>query len=119
MRAAFKKRTGSRRDLEKSIDPKMPVVEAVDGVLTGLKTAGLGPNRDRASSAKRGGGVLTLCRTVRWLNRMPLWEFLTIPRGQRNHGPQTPYRNNAANCWLPPAKTSKVGTSRARTSWRR
>ena len=89
MREALKKRTGSRRDLEKSIDPKMPVVEAVDRVLTGLKTAGFGPEPGSPELRQAQRGVLTLLRTVRRLNRMPFWESLTIPRAPKSWVPKT------------------------------
>lgn len=88
MRAA-RKRTESRRALEKSIDPKMPVVEAVDRVLTSLKTAGLVPEPGSPELCQARRGVLTLLRTVRRLNRMEFWESLKIPRAMKSWVPQT------------------------------
>jgi hypothetical protein len=70
-------------------DPRVPVVETVDIVLTGLKTAGFGPEPGSPELRQASRGVLTLLRTMRRVNRMPFWESLTIPPAQKSCVPET------------------------------
>jgi hypothetical protein len=88
MRAALKK-VRSPRALEQYIDPRVPIVEPVDIVLTSLKTAGFGPEPGSPELRQASRGVLTLLRTMRRVNRMPFWEFLTIPPAQKSWVPET------------------------------
>jgi hypothetical protein len=89
MNKAGQKKRGSTSDLKRHIDPTLPVMEAVDIVLTSLTTAGFGPEPGSRELRHAQGGVLTLLRTVRQLNRMSFWESLTIPRAPRSWVPET------------------------------
>jgi hypothetical protein len=84
MRAALTKKCKTLGELDQYIDPRVPVVEAVDMVLTCLKTAGFGPEPGSSELHRARRGVLTLWSTARRVNRMAFWEALTIPRAPKS-----------------------------------
>jgi hypothetical protein len=89
MRAALKKRTRSSRALERYIDPTVPVTESVGIVLTSLRAAGFGPEPESPELRHARRGVLALLRTARWLNGLPFWESVTIPRAPKSWAPES------------------------------
>jgi hypothetical protein len=88
MRAALTKKCRTLRTMDQYIDPRVPVAQTVDIILTSLKTAGFGPEPGSSELHRARRGVLTLWRTVRWLNRMQFWESLTSPRAQKSRAPE-------------------------------
>ena len=95
MKAALKRKVRFPRDLEQYIDPRVPVVEAVELVLTNLKTAGLGPEPGSPTLHRARRGVLTVLRAARRLNGMPFWKSITIPRAQKSRTPETAQEHRA------------------------
>jgi len=77
------------------IDPRVPVVEAAEMVLTSLKTAGHGPEPGSHALHPARRGVLTLLHEARRVNRMPFWEYVTIPRVPKSWAPEVAQEHRA------------------------